>query len=289
MMFKKWKSILIAAILSLGFAMTAFGETNLEERAEKQNVESIIKTIRGMYEKTNSGAYTHKKNQWLRFYDDSSNVVKAVVSNGDLGLDRVMKLNGYKSYEIEYYYDNPDYNDQFVSGNEGPNFAFALIDGKEYRYYFSGEFMIRRIGPDGVVQDNPLTNDFMNQVYKTGCFFQNDFSQCTDRNLNQETIYFSNQYYNRDSQLSLYAMIFKGREAEGKTEYGLYIVDTNTKLSSSIQEEKTWRAGDNGYSWLNRHLNTDQNDGGYFGSLECFMVTTTGNHVDEIQGIYATH
>ena len=87
----------------------------------------------------------------------------------------------------------------------------------------------------------------------------------------------------------LYSMIFKGVEFESETEYGLYIVDENTKISPVIQEEKTWRKGDNGFSWLNRHLHSGQDDGGYFPSLECFQVTSTGNHIDEIHGIYATH
>lgn len=38
-----------------------------------------------------------------------------------------------------------------------------------------------------------------------------------------------------------------------------------------------------------RHLNTDLVYGGYAVSLECFEVDTSGNHVDAIRGIYATH
>lgn len=33
---------------------------------------------------------------------------------------------------------------------------FAVIDQKEYRYYFEGNCMIRRISPEGTVSDNPL-------------------------------------------------------------------------------------------------------------------------------------
>lgn len=282
-MFRKWKSILIAAVLTFGFSTVAFGAEDLTVQSTKVDVESTVQIIRGMYNKTNSGGYGSKDNQWMRPLTDGGDVVKAVVSNGDATLDRVMKENGYSNYTIQYYYDNPDYSSQVVSGYDGPNFAFVVIDGKEYRYYFCGNSMIRRIGPDGAAVDNPKTNQFMDKIYKVGCRNQNDLSICSDSNLKEKVIVFASRYYEMGDHTELYARVMDGGTC------GLYVVDSNTKIGSDIQNERTWRTGDNGYTWLNRYLRTDTADGGYASWLECFEVNTTGNHVDSINGIYATH
>lgn len=287
---KGFAYLMIVSALSVGVAFTAFAAGDLIGQADSQNVEETVRAIRGMYNQTNSGGYLSRNQQLLRWNGYGYDVVKAAVSTGDAALDRAMADYGYHSYAIEYYYDNPDGGGRHVSGMEGPNFAFAVIDGKEYRYYFSGSSMIRRIGPDGAVIDNPQTNAFLNQIYQVGCRLQNDLSVCSNRSLSQEAIYFSGRHYDMGSHLELYAVVMKGEECGSKAqEYGLYTVDLDTKLGDAIRDEATWREGDDGYRWLNRYLRTESLDGGYMGSLDCLLVDTTGGHVDEIIGIYATH
>lgn len=285
-MSKKWFSILIAAALSFNIIGTALAAHNLTGQSNHQDVESTVKIIRGMYNTTNSGSYIKRGNQWFR-NADSNEVIKAVVSTGDPAMDAAMKKNGYQNYSIEYYYDNYDYSQQYISYYAGPNFAFAVIDGKEYRYYFSDNNMIRRIGPDGNIINNPVTNEFLNQVYQVGCRMQNDLSVCSQRSLNQEVIVFGSNYYDMGNHLELYAHVMN--DDSNRATSNVYIIDANTKISSNITSERTWRSGDNGYTWFKRHLNTDNVDGGYMSSLECFQVNTTGSHVDYIEGIYATH
>lgn len=286
------KKLWIAAVISLGcltYSFSSMAGEPLVEQAQCENVGKIISTIRGMYNQTKNGSYTTKGNQQVLLKNGESTVVCAAVSTGNEMLEPLMKEYGYQTYLLEFYYDNPDYENAYVSGWDGPNFIYAVIDGKEYRYYFQGNSMLRRIGPEGTISDLPKTNDFLNQLYQAGCFYQSDLSRYDiARNLNEENLVFGNRHYDIQQSIVIQAGVLESMET-GNYEAGVFVIDANTQLSGNLQKEKTWRRGDNGYTWLKRYLETEQINGGYAASIECFCVNTTGRHVDYIEGIYATH
>ncbi|MCC8026256.1 MAG: hypothetical protein LIP16_13295, partial [Clostridium sp.] len=95
------------------------------------------------------------------YYDGNGMLVKKAVSNGNTVIDSAMRSNGYAAYSLEYYYD-----DQYPSPY--PIFIFAVIDGKEYRYYFNNGNFIRRVGPEGSVNDSPEMNSFITTLRDEG-------------------------------------------------------------------------------------------------------------------------
>ncbi|MCB7317804.1 hypothetical protein [Lacrimispora sp. 210928-DFI.3.58] len=286
---KKIFIAIIGLVMCLVFPFPSMAGEHLVDQAQCRNVEELITVIRGMYNQTNRGPYVTEGNQVLRTRDDGSAVLRSAVVTGDPLVDPVMKTYGYQTYSLEFYYDNPDYDKSYVSGTNGPNFIYAVIDNREYRYYFQGNSMIRRIGPEGTVSDNPKTNEFLNLLYQAGCYYQkNPASYSSVRSLQQESIVFGPNYYVMQKDIVVQAGILESFE-EGNGEYGIFTIDKNTQISNRIQEEVTWREGDNGYSWLKRYLETEPADGGYVVSLDCLRVNTTGNHVDVIEGIFASH
>ena len=58
-------------------------------------------------------------------------------------------------YERNYYYN---------SQNEEMVFAFVFLGQEEYRLYFYKNSLVRYIGPDGAVVDNPVESAFLEQA-----------------------------------------------------------------------------------------------------------------------------
>ncbi len=146
----------------------------LESRSDIENVDHYVEMIDGMYEQTNSGIYdgVGRNNFRVRKTSDGNQInelIKSFVGNGDPEIDRIMGTVGYKQYDLEYYYDNPDYFDTIIS--DGPNLIIARIDGSVYKYYFVGNNLIRRVAPEGS-SDNPKTNDFLSELYRFGFEFR---------------------------------------------------------------------------------------------------------------------
>lgn len=288
-MVKKVVAAVVGCFIGLMVSFPSMAAYSLSDQAQCPDVNGTIATIRGMYNRTKTGNYITKGNQLIRNEGDWSAVIRTVTGTGDELLDPIMKKYGYQTYSLEYYYDNSDYERKYVSGINGPNFIYAVINGKEYRYYFQENSMIRRIGPEGTISDNPKTNEFLNLLYQAGCYYQHDLSiYSAVRNLQEESIVFSSNYYDLQNRIIVQAGIMESFE-RGGSEYGVFVVDADTKVSDIIHKEATWRQGDNGYTWLKRYLETDPTEGGYMMGLDCFCVKTTGSHVDSIEEIYATH
>lgn len=235
---------------------------HLVDLANCSKVEVIVATIRGMYNKTNSGAYVIKGKQTVRRINKEDYVIRTNASTGDALLDLIMQTYGYRTYALEFYYDNPDYDGKVISGNSGPNFVYAVIDGKEYRYYFKENSLIRRIGPDGTISDNPKTNEFLNLIYQVGCYYQKDISDYSSaRNLKLESIAFGQNYYDMQDKIIVQAGIVESFE-NGENENCIFVIDANTQVSGKIREEVTWRSEDNGYTWMKRYFETSVAEGG---------------------------
>ncbi|NBH71631.1 hypothetical protein D3Z51_06265 [Clostridiaceae bacterium] len=128
-----------------------------------------IQHIRNIYNRTvgNQGSYYQFGGC---YYTAEGVLTKAVASNGNIALDETMHKNGYTTYSLEYYYED------WADGDRYPVFIYAVIDKKEYRYYFcEGEF-IRRIGPEGGGNrnDTPQLNSFIQTLHDEcarNCYF----------------------------------------------------------------------------------------------------------------------
>jgi hypothetical protein len=137
------------------------------KNAVAKDVEETVKAIRDIYNTTNSGSYTNKNG---KVYNGNV-LIKASIGVENQVIKAAMDRAGYQKCSIEYYYTNPDAY-AAINGYQGLVFAFLVIDGREYRYYFDGnEHLIRRIGPDGQ-QDRPETNWFAKAVYDAGAALQ---------------------------------------------------------------------------------------------------------------------
>ncbi len=126
-----------------------------------------IQHIRDIYNRTVGDQGSYRQSGGC-YYTADGVLAKAVVSNGNAVLDEVMHKNGYTTYSLEYYYED-------WSGGDGyPIFIYAVIDKKEYRYYFcQGEF-IRRVGPEsgGNTNDNPEMNAFIRTLLDQGASYR---------------------------------------------------------------------------------------------------------------------
>lgn len=123
-----------------------------------------IEYIREVYKRTYENQETYEILNGKYYKDDL--LVLAKVSNGNTVLDEVMQNNGYTTYSLEYYYDDQS------SENPYPIFIFAMIDGKEYRYYFRNSNYIRRVGPEGSVNDSPEENSFITALKDEGASYR---------------------------------------------------------------------------------------------------------------------
>ncbi len=148
-------------------------EVMLQEAVPAATMASVsqdekIQHIRNIYNRTvgNQGSYRQSGGC---YYTAEGVLAKAVASNGNTALDETMHKNGYTTYSLEYYYED------WADGDRYPVFIYAVIDKKEYRYYFcEGEF-IRRVGPEGGgnTNDSPEMNTFIQTLRDVGAYYRN--------------------------------------------------------------------------------------------------------------------
>lgn len=137
----------------------------VEQAAASQD--DKIQHIRDIYNYTVKNQENYQQFEGY-YYTAAGVLAKAVVSNGNTVLDEVMHKNGYSTYSLEYYYED------WPGGDSYPIFIYAVIDKKEYRYYFcQGEF-IRRVGPEGGgnTNDAPKMNSFIATLRDEGMRFR---------------------------------------------------------------------------------------------------------------------
>lgn len=276
----------------------AITRVNTSEQLDRGQLESnVISVIRKMYRQTNAEAVQRNNTNWYVPVgtEDTYQMVKTVDDNS--GFDELMQANGYSKYRVEMYFDNPHVTasdgGSAVVNAAGPNFIYAVIDGKEYRYYFADGSFVRRIGPDGVVQNYPEINDFVYDLYAAG----------SDRYRFEEVSYDSRRFYSdltnimdNGSSLTFTALAFDNSgtlpEAELNRTYHLTI-DADTVLNTetdSIRGDKLYQEGDSAYSFMKRYLlEGEPTVTGYIPPLDCFELRITGEHVDAVDGIWATH
>ena len=126
-----------------------------------------IQHIRDVYGRTVQNQDSYRQSGG-KYYMADGTLAKAVTSNGNPVLDEAMEKNGYSAYGVEYYYEDQPGVDPY------PIFIYAVIDKKEYRYYFCrGEF-IRRVGPEGGgnTNDSPEMNSFIQALRDEGASYR---------------------------------------------------------------------------------------------------------------------
>ncbi|MDO5418208.1 MAG: zinc ribbon domain-containing protein [Lachnospiraceae bacterium] len=146
-------------------ASTLAAETTAAMPTPAAFQEDGIAYIRQVYNRTVQNQDHYQQTEG-RYYTPEGRLVKAVVVNGNPTIDEAMRKNGYSDYRLEYYYD--DLSDE----EKNPVFLFAVIDGKEYRYYFEQGAFIRRIGPEGSVNDHPDMNSFITALRDEGASYR---------------------------------------------------------------------------------------------------------------------
>lgn len=133
-----------------------------------------IQHIRDVYGRTvqNQDGYRQSGG---KYYTADGTLAKAVTSNGNPVLDEAMRKNGYSVYGVEYYYEDQP------GGDNYPIFIYAIIDKKEYRYYFCYGQFIRRVGPEGGgnTNDSPEMNSFIQTLRDEGASYRLGASSLT--------------------------------------------------------------------------------------------------------------
>lgn len=151
----------------------------LNERSEVNDVDQLCAGIDLMRKGTDNGGYDGVgANNFRRtnlgegkFRDE---LIKTCLSTPEI--DDLMKRFGYTKYSLFYYYDNPDIDDEVYS--DGPNLIDLSVNGKDYRYYFRFNNLIRRVAPEGT-SDNIKTNEFLSELYRIGFEYRWKFNNGT--------------------------------------------------------------------------------------------------------------
>lgn len=128
-----------------------------------------IQHIRDIYYRTVRDQDSYRQSGG-KYYTAEGMLAKAAVSNGNAVLDEAMRKNGYSAYSLEYYYED------WQGGDKYPVFIYAVIDKKEYRYYFCQGDFIRRVGPEGGgnTNDSPKMNAFIKTLRDVGASYRDE-------------------------------------------------------------------------------------------------------------------
>lgn len=219
---------------------------------------------------------------WSQFviYDDENKarVVETKLQTGNPLMDPVMKRVGYEYYSVSYEYTHTAWRPAGEDMNR-PICAHLEIDGNDYTYYFAGDQLIQRDGPDGT-GTNVKTNDFIQNVYKIGCYYGNALRSEEGRKAKQNLTMYSGNVEKKDGYYVWHAKIV-GRNGE----YAL-ILDKNTVFSDDAEKEffSYYESGDTALAWCDKAY-ADPKE--YITPLVgIFEVRLTGDHIDELCGSY---
>lgn len=212
-------------------------------------------------------------------------IMETYACTGNGLLDEVMQKEGYRDYTLDYFYPWLAWIPAGEVENK-PVYADLYIDGNEYRYYFLNDELVCREGPDGESL-NPETNDFMNRIYKIGCYYGNVINK--ERSRYSLFIYSPDQIGEKDGAFVITCGL-QGREKEWK-----FVIDKDTIWSEDCETEyfSGYREGESAYEWYSRAYEalskeeyTDDPEFEITALSGIFEVRTTGNHVDELCGCY---
>lgn len=105
----------------------------------------ILSYVRPLYKEVQSNLdnYSTSNSNGITYWHDGKGYIKKKLNAG---------VNNY-NYNREYYYDTDSVRIAF---------AFIYIDSAEYRLYFRTNQLIRYIGSDGIVENNPVSREALN-------------------------------------------------------------------------------------------------------------------------------
>lgn len=218
------------------------------------------------------------------FYEDDhygTRVTHTIIWSESELLDPVMNKVGYKEYEVNYIYPLGmwiDENDYEVK----PVYASLYIDGNGYEYYFMNDELIMRNGPEGISY-NPKTNDFINSIYKVGCYYGNTLLGERDRY--SVTISSLDSIEKTDNSFILTGQIW------GRITTGLFVIDEDTVFDESCEGYgfEGLKDDESFYSWYQRVYDASINQEEWvdFSTLlGIWDFKTTNGHVDSVCGTY---
>ena len=115
-------------------------------------VDELVAYIRAQYYAIEAYAAANGYASYQTLYTESGNLMRQTFQNGS-SLDSLMQTYGYSTYYVMCYYDTRTIIPY-------ARFIYAQLDGQEYRYYFEGNMLARRIYA-GSQTDYPVMTDFI--------------------------------------------------------------------------------------------------------------------------------
>lgn len=206
---------------------------------------------------------------------DGARIIKTSVSTGNPEMDGIMNRVGYEEYEVTYLYTYGIWKDKEETINV-PVCVNLTIADKEYMYLFAGGELIKRSGPEGD-SINPKTNEFINDIYRLGCFYGDVIN--TERGRYSITLYTSDSIKPKGDNFVILTSI------DGVTGAYMLVVDEDTKFSEDCACEffEGYEEGDLPVEWMRKAYADEE---GSTALLGVFDIKVTGNHVDYFYGSY---
>lgn len=216
--------------------------------------------------------------------DDITRIVWAETMTGDEKMDAIMKKVGYDDYEVTYFYTHGIYEDTEEDYSK-PVFAILVIGDNQYEYYFWQDRLVKRFGPDGE-SFNPETNDFMNDVYRLGCYYGEVLNK--EKNVYDLMIQSPKSYEVYDDHI-----VINCNASEREGEYA-FVIDKDTTFAPDCEMSffEDYKDGETPLEWFGEiykaYNDSDDADKGItqMPLLGIFDVKATGTHVDSIRGTY---
>lgn len=256
-----------------------FGEADIDNMME--GISDMLRVSQGEDWATCEGTGGNCISQ--EFYQDEkygTRVTYTTAWTGNDLVDAVMKKVGYKDYEVNYYYPVGIW----ISADEypvRPVYASLYIDGNGYEYYFCQDELVRRNGPEGE-SINPKTNDFINSIYKIGCYYGNTL--VGERNRYSLMISSLDAVEQVDDHFVLSGEIME-RNANVA-----FIIDKDTVFDNGYNAVgfEGLKDGEAFFDWYSRSYaeGHNQEDGIISILIGIWDIKTTGNHVDAVCGTY---
>lgn len=117
-------------------------------------------------------SYKDSVYQYYLCVDDSPiQVVSVDISNGNERMDAIMKGVGYQIYHLTYYYPYGLFDTSEMDMIKPLSISLE-VKGTQYQYEINDDELVRRYEEEKY-SDNPTTNDFLNNLYKIGCYYGN--------------------------------------------------------------------------------------------------------------------
>lgn len=239
------------------------------------NMERISDLSLALYDREEDTHYTTSVMQeYIIDSDDETRIVYASVAKGDENLDAIVKKVGYQEYDVAYYYSYDVWRD-FDEMHNVPLIAFFTADGNGYWYYFANNQLILRSAGEGD-SINPKTNDFINGIYKLGCYYGDVMSG--EDNKIQLYLLSSDQVKEENGTYLFYS----GYEEDDSD---IYVLDENTIFSDDCETVffGGYESGDTPLTWCKRAYEQEDGSTDLMGVFE--MIVNDG-HIDELCGSY---